>query len=80
MKNIAGSRNQGTDIRGSAHRLRRELSVEEKRFVCRMKLRQRQSQNGAGLIDAGLIRRRLTKLLEKTIPEYRSMMRESSIS
>jgi len=33
-------------------------------------------QIGAGLIDAGLMRRWLTKLLGKTIPEYRSMIRE----
>jgi len=36
MKNIAVSRNQRTDIRGSAYRLRRE--VEAERFEFREKL------------------------------------------
>jgi len=67
MKNIAGSRNQRTDIRNSAYRLRREWWVEEERFEFRVKLRRRSSQSGAGLIDAGLMRRWLTKLLGKTI-------------
>jgi len=34
------------------------------------------SQSGAGLIDAGLMRQWLMKLLGKTTPEYESMMRE----
>jgi len=56
MKNIAGSRNERTGIRDSAYRLRREWSVEEERFEFRVKLRGRESQSGAGLIDAGLMR------------------------
>jgi len=41
-------------------------SVKEERFEFRMQLRRRQS--GAGLIDAGLRRPWLTKLLGKNIP------------
>jgi len=41
VKNIAGSRNQKTDIMSSAYRLRREWSDEEERFQFRMKLRRR---------------------------------------
>jgi len=37
------------------------------------------AQSVACLIDAGLMRRWLSKLLEMTIPEYRSMMHEWSI-
>jgi len=74
IKNIAGSRNRKTDMMGSAYRLRREWSVEEERFEFSMKLRRRYSQSGAGLIDAGLMRRRLMKLLGKTIPEYDAWM------
>ena len=42
MKKIAGSRNQNTDMGGSACRLRgREWSSEEERFEFRMKLSRR---------------------------------------